>query len=595
MGIRPALSVLVAFLVLAAPAGATTQPFGGLEQFPGALGCISDDGSGGRCADGRALAGVSALTSEGDHLYAVSPGRVVALDVDPRDGGFTDRGCFSATGLAGCTTLPALAGASDVAASQAGVYVTARDTDAVLWFRRSGDGLAYAGCAAAALSGCSPAPELDAPAAVAADSVDVWVVSSDALTQFSADLTGAHRCFREGGVGGCSPARALSQPRDVALAGGQAVVASSGSNGVAVFKIGAQGSGAVGCITQGGSEGCAAGAGLLGASRVAASGESAYVGAPGSGVVTTLRVPFDVSPVSRLASDAAPTAAVAVPPETFVADAPSYAGSHVYAGGAAVAPFVRDRASGRLSPMAGPAFSPSGAVGDLAVSGDPDSTAVYAAIPSAGAVVAFARNIPPSCGPGFLPPPPPPLASGDTLVPLPCFDANGDPLQFTVETPPARGRIAGFTATAALYEPPATGPAGRESFTVRASDGGASALAHLQVRLRRRSACCPKLRILDRKLRMDRRGRITVRLRCTPANGKRCKVTLAASRARRTATLKAGRTTKLRLKLAPKLRRAIRRHPRNGVLVRLTATARDDAGRTARATRKLRVRTKRSP
>ena len=180
-------------------------------------------------------------------------------------------------------------------------------------------------------------------------------------------------------------------------------------------------------------------------------------------------------------------------------------------------------------------------------------------------------------------------------MPLPCYDANGDALSFSVETPPARGRIAGFTATAALYEPPATGRAGLERFTVRASDGGASALAYLQVRLRRRSACCPKLRILDRKLRMDRRGRITVRLRCAPANGKRCRVTLAVSRARRTATLKAARTTKVRLKLAPKLRRAIRRHPRSGVLVKLTATARDDAGRVARATRKIRVRAKRSP
>ena len=72
-------------------------------------------------------------------------------------------------------------------------------------------------------------------------------------------------------------------------------------------------------------------------------------------------------------------------------------------------------------------------------------------------------------------------------------------------------------------------------------------------------------------------------------------MTLAASRARRTATLKADRTTKVRLKLAPKLRRAIRRHPRSGVLVKLTATARDDAGRIARATRKLRVRAQRSP
>jgi hypothetical protein len=301
---------------------------------------------------------------------------------------------------------------------------------------------------------------------------------------------------------------------------------------------------------------------------VAVFGDTGYVGAPVSGAVTAFRIPGrPTDPPSLLGSVGAPTAALAIPPQTFVADAPSYAGSHVYAGGAAIAPFRRDASTGRLSPMAGPAFGPSGAIRDLAVSGDLESTVVYAAVPTAGAVLAFARNIPPDCGPFFAPEPVPPLASGDTLVPLPCYDANGDPLRFSVETPPARGRVAGFTSTAALYVPPATGPAGRERFTVRASDGGASALARLQVRVAGHSACCPKLRILDRQLRVDRRGRITVRLRCTPANGTRCKVTLAASRARRSATLKANRTTKVRLKLPASLRRKIRRHARAGVRV----------------------------
>ena len=89
MGIRPALATSLALLVLlapAAPAAAATQPFGGLEQFPGALGCISEDGSGGRCADGLALAGVTALTARSDRVYAVSPtlGTLVVLVADPR-------------------------------------------------------------------------------------------------------------------------------------------------------------------------------------------------------------------------------------------------------------------------------------------------------------------------------------------------------------------------------------------------------------------------------------------------------------------------------------------------------------------------------
>ena len=592
------LSTLLALLVLAAPARAATQPFGGLVQFPGALGCISEDGSGGRCADGRALAGVSAVTAAGDRVYAVSPaGRLVVLEVNPRAGGFVEGGCFSATALAGCATLPALAGASDVAAADDRVYVTARGSDAVLRFRRSGSGLAYGGCVAAALAGCVAAPALNAPAAVAAGprSGDVWVASSDSLEVFSWDLSSAGRCFREGGGGGCSPARALSQPRDVAIAGTQTLVASSGSNGVAVFRRGAQAGGTAGCITAGGSDGCAAGTGLLGAARIAAFRENAYVGAPGSGALTTLRVPSATAAPSRVASGSAPTGALAIPPETFVADAPSYAGSHVYAGGGGIAPFARDAVSGRLAAMAGPAFSPSGAVRDLAVSGDVDSAAVYAAVPSAGAVLAFDREIPPSCGPFFAPEPVPPLASGDKLVPLPCYDANGDELRFSLETPPARGRVAGFTSTAALYEPPATGPAGTDRFTVRVSDGAESALAGLQVRFPGHAVPRPKLRILDRRARMDRRGRIVVRLRCTPAAGRRCRATLAAGRARRGATLRAGRATKVRLALPRRLRRAVRRHAKRGVLVRLTATARDGAGRRARTTRKVRVRPRRSP
>ena len=581
-----------------------------MEQFPGALGCISEDGSGGACANGTALAGVTAVTADGDRVYAVSPslGTLAVLGVDPVDGGFEDRGCFSATARPGCTTIPALAGASDVAAGRFGedVYVAARDSDAVLRFVRDGGGLAYESCVAAALAGCFPEPDLDAPTALAvAVAGPVWVVASDAVHWFSPELSSG-ACFRQTDYGGCGGGRrALDGPRDVAVTGDVALVASSGSNGVAVFRNGDQPAGAAGCITEGGSEGCTAGAGLGGAARIVAHADTAYVAAPGAGAVTSLRVPFNAGAPSRLASDAAPTAALATPPEHFIADAPSYAGSHVYAGGAGIAPFARDRSTGRLTPLARPAFGPAGAVADLAVSDDLESTAVYAAVPSTGAVVAFARNIRPSCGFGFAPPPLPfKIGPFPAEVPLYCFDANHDQLTYTVETPPTLGRILGFRGDFAIYQGPGSNvPPRTDTFVVRASDGAESTTRFVTVELsyaaedRFPPRPPPEIAVLDSRARMDRRGRIALRVRCT-TDGSPCAAALALRRGRRvgrtSATLKAGATRRLRVKLSKRVRRSVRRH-RKGVLLTAVATARQGDGRTDRAARRVRVRAKRSP
>src|SRR5687768_8850839 len=74
-GVRgEALALLVAaaaFLVAAAIAHAVT---GALTQFPGQAGCVSENGTNGQCADGRALRGLwsSVVSADGKNLYAAS-------------------------------------------------------------------------------------------------------------------------------------------------------------------------------------------------------------------------------------------------------------------------------------------------------------------------------------------------------------------------------------------------------------------------------------------------------------------------------------------------------------------------------------------
>jgi hypothetical protein len=295
-------------------------------------------------------------------------------------------------------------------------------------------------------------------------------------------------CFRQGTGGGCAGRRALDGPRDVAVTGDVALVASSGSNGVAIFRGGDQ---------------------------------------------------------------------------------------------------------------------PAGAVADLAVSGDIESTAVYAAVPSAGAIVALARNIPPTCGFGFAPPPLPFKVGGPVPheVPLHCFDANRDPLTYAVETPPALGGILGFRGDFAIYQGPGSNvPPRTDTFSVRASDGAESATASRTVELtylagHRLPPRGLEISLLDSRARMDRRGRIALRVRCM-TDGPPCAVALALRRGRRvgrtSATLKAGATRRLRVKLSKRVRRSVRRH-RNGVLLTAVATARVGDGRTDRAARRIRVRAKRDP
>jgi DNA-binding beta-propeller fold protein YncE len=120
---------------------------GALTQKPGTAGCVSDDGSGGACENGTALAGAARLTvsPEGTSVYVGSfdSGAVAVFDRDPASGALTQKpgtaGCVSETGSGGgCQDGTALSGITDVAASPDGesVYVASAQSDAVAVFDR---------------------------------------------------------------------------------------------------------------------------------------------------------------------------------------------------------------------------------------------------------------------------------------------------------------------------------------------------------------------------------------------------------------------------------------------------------------------------
>jgi hypothetical protein len=118
---------------------------GALTQKPGTAGCVSEDGSGGLCQDGTALAGaVGVATSpDGNSVYVASheSDALAVFDRDPATGGLTQRpglACVSENGGA-CQDGTALDGAGGVAASADGksVYVTSVESDAVAVFDRA--------------------------------------------------------------------------------------------------------------------------------------------------------------------------------------------------------------------------------------------------------------------------------------------------------------------------------------------------------------------------------------------------------------------------------------------------------------------------
>ena len=120
-------------------------PGGTLRRMPGRPGCVTDSGSGGRCANGKALSGHSSVTisPDGRSLYVtfLASHVVAVFDRDPATGALTQKrglaGCISDTGSGGrCTNGKALRKTRHVAISADGLSVYVAGDEAISIFDR---------------------------------------------------------------------------------------------------------------------------------------------------------------------------------------------------------------------------------------------------------------------------------------------------------------------------------------------------------------------------------------------------------------------------------------------------------------------------
>ncbi len=294
---------------------------GVLTQLPGAAGCVSETGSGGDCADGKALEQAFGVTvsRDGRSVYATSVvyDAVSVFARDKRTGALAQLagkdGCVSQAGGVECEEGRALDAAKEVAVSGDGkhVYVTSVAGLAVFVRDKKTGMLAQLPAADGCVNGtggagCAHGKGLSAATgvAVSADRKHVYVASGvvDAMAVFVRDrktgaLTqpaGTDGCVSESGSGGeCADGKALDGVNGVAMSrnGKHVYVASVLGDAIAVFardkKTGAltQLPGTDGCVSESGSGGeCADGKALDAPFGVAVSrdGRNVYVASSAS-------------------------------------------------------------------------------------------------------------------------------------------------------------------------------------------------------------------------------------------------------------------------------------------------------------------------
>jgi DNA-binding beta-propeller fold protein YncE len=227
------------------------NPDGNLTE----LGCVSETGSGGLCTDGFALDNPQsvAVSPDADNVYVTSASQAVIAFARNPDGTLTELGCVSETGTGGlCADGFALIGpgANSVAVSPDGanVYVTTPGSDAALAFARNPDGnLTELSCVSETGTGglCADGFALDDANGVAAspDGANVYVATSfgDAVVAFArnpdGNLTELGCVSETGSAGLCTDGFALDTPWDVAVSpdGANVYATTAGSDAVTVF------------------------------------------------------------------------------------------------------------------------------------------------------------------------------------------------------------------------------------------------------------------------------------------------------------------------------------------------------------------------
>jgi hypothetical protein len=265
---------------------------GALTQLPGTAGCVTDDGSGGDCADGRALVDTRgvAVTPDGMHVYAAAGGggqpgdfgSIVAFSRNPTTGALTQLattdGCLTlASGIGGtgdgpdgCGGVRGLSKANSIAVTNTSVYVTSSKE--------------------------------------AVGSESLVVLSRNPMTGVLTQLTGDGGCISDTGADGigmgttCTDGRAMYEPKDVVVskdganvyvAVSEATTAPHGPGAVVVFGRDGTGkltqlTGTLGCLSKAPAQNCADARGLRDATSISMSpdDQNVYVAAQGAAPVT---------------------------------------------------------------------------------------------------------------------------------------------------------------------------------------------------------------------------------------------------------------------------------------------------------------------
>jgi 6-phosphogluconolactonase (cycloisomerase 2 family) len=265
---------------------------GALTQLPGTAGCVTDDGSGGACTDGRALVDTRgvAVSPDGMHVYAAAggagglgeSGSIVAFSRNPTTGALTQLattdGCLTLAsgpggvggGPDGCGGVRGLSMANSIAVTNTSVYVTSSKETV--------------------------------------GSESLVVLSRNPMTGVLTQLNTTDGCISDTGADGlsgttCTDGRAMYEPKDVVVSkdGANVYVAVSeatappphGPGAVAVFGRDSTGkltqlTGALGCLSKASGETCADARGLRDATSISMSpdDQNVYVAAQGNAPVT---------------------------------------------------------------------------------------------------------------------------------------------------------------------------------------------------------------------------------------------------------------------------------------------------------------------